>query len=601
MAFTVTVNGTDRSANTEATGLRIDWKLGARPTARVPLFKKTGTYRPTIGHEVLVKPNGTDSVFGGSIDEFTERNPDGSAKSEYDTLVLGHEHRLDRHTVTAAAYGRHYFTSNAISDVLTFLEDNPFQDGYAVGVRSTGTPPAPLSTGTVYYVRDRTSTTCKLATSVGGSAINLTDDGTGTHHLVYYSGSVVKKINAFYGGLESITDGTIDDGVAVEQYTWEWANPAGMLDDLSTLAGYVWYLNADKELSYVPRNAFSAPFDINDDYARLNSVSVRYTREEYANRIYARIDERAFAATLVSKTGDGSRRIFWVATPIKEIVSITLNGTPVEVDADGGTGADWYYTPGDHWIIQDSGGTTLTGSDTLFITYRALGADASFAEDTSEQSSRATVEGASGIYSKVVSFDGIYSQAAGDDAAAAELAARKVVPIELRYRTLTSGLLPGQLQSVTLAAYGLSSVSFLIDEVSAEYAENGMMSYSVRALSNTRLGDYLSVFKSFVGGGQSSGATGGVSSGGGGGGTGNLVFNSVTLTADATISYTVAAAGTVLILVVKQDATGGWVGTLDTGDFGEQPVFDTAADAVNSSGWYSDGTKWRRLTEVWQH
>lgn len=599
MAFTVTVNGTDRSANTEITGLRIDWKLGARPTARVPLFKKSGTYRPTIGHEVLVKPNGTDAVFGGSIDEFTERNPDGSAKSEYDTLVTGHEHRLDRHTVTAAAYGRHYFTSNAISDVLTFLEDNPFQDGYAVAVRSTGTPPAPLSTGTVYYVRDRTSTTCKLESSIGGGAINLTDDGTGTHHLIYYSGSVVKKINAFYGGLESITDGTINDGVAVEQYTWEWANPAGMLDDLSTLAGYVWYINADKELSYVPRTAFSAPFNISDDYARLNSVSVRYTREEYANRIYARIDERAFAATLVSKTGDGSRRIFWVATPIKEVVSITLNGTPVEVDVDGGTGADWYYTPGDHWIIQDSGGTTLTGSDTLFITYRALGADASFAEDTSEQTSRATIEGASGIYSKVVNFDGIYSQTAGDDAAAAELAARKAIPIELRYRTLTDGLLPGQLQTVTLSAYDISAVSFLIDEVSAEMAE-GALSYSVRALSNTRLGDYLSVFKSFVGGGQSSGATGGVG-GGGGGGTNNLVFHSVTMTADDTISYTPATDGTVLLLLVKFDATGGWVATLDSGDFEDSPVFENTANKENASLWRSDGSKWKMLTELWQH
>lgn len=600
MAFTVTVNGTDRTANTENTGLRIDWKLGARPTARVPLFKASGSYRPTVGHEVLIKPNGVDAVFGGSIDEFTERNPDGSAKSEYDTLVLGHEHRMDRHTVTAAAYGRHYFSSNAISDVLTFLEDNPFQNGYAVGVRSTGTPPAPLNTSTVYYVRDRTSTTCKLEASVGGGAINLTDDGTGTHHLIYYSGSVVKKINAFYGGLESITDGTINDGVAVEQYTWEWSNPAGILDDLSTLAGYVWYIDADKVLNYVPRNAFSAPFNISDDYASLNSVAVRYTREEYANRIYARIDERAFAATLVSKTGDGSRRIFWVATPIKEVVSITLNATPVEVGVDGATGADWYYTPGDHWIIQDSGGTTLTGSDTLFITYRALGADASFAEDTSEQTSRATIEGASGIYSKVVNFDGIYSQTAGDDAAAAELAARKVVPIELRYRTLEAGLLPGQLQTVTLTAWDISSTSFLIDEVSAEDAGGGNLVYSVRALSNTRLGDYLSVFKSFVGGGVSSTASGG-SGAGGGGGTGNVVFNSVTLTADATISYAVAAAGTVLILVVKEDSTGGWVGTLDTGDFGEQPVFDTAADAVNSSAWYSDGTKWRRLTEIWQH
>ncbi len=581
--------------------MSITWKLGARPFARLKMFTDDDTYRPTIGHEVAIKPNGTASVFGGSIEDFEESNPGKSAKIAYSVDVTGHEHRLDRHPVNAACYGRHYFESNAISDVLTFLEDNPFQDGYAVAVRSTGTPPAPLSTGTKYYVVNRTSTTCKLSTTSGGSAVNLTDDGTGFHHLVYYSGSVAKKINGFYGGLESLTDGTINDGVAVEQYTWEWSNPAAMLDDLAQLAGYVWFVSPDKELNYVPRTAFSAPFSINDNNALIDSLTVRYTREEYANRIYGRIDERAFAATLVSKTGDGSRRIFHVATPIKEIVSITLGGSPLEVGVYGDSGADWYYTPGDHWIIQDAGGTTLTGSDTLFITYRALGQDAVLVEDTGEQSTRATVEGSSGIYGKVVQFDGIYSQSAGEDAAQAELDARKAIPVELRYRTDQAGLLPGQLQTVTLSAHDISGASYLIDEVTAEDADVGRLRYSVRALSTTRLGDYLTMFKSFVGGGSGAGIAGGSGGGGGGGGTGSIVFHSYTATADATVSYAVAAAETILVLVVKMDATGGWAVDLDTGDFGEQAVFDSAANAVNPSMWYSDGTKWRRLTEIWQH
>lgn len=599
MPFSVTVNGTERAGNVEGYSMSITWKLGARPFARLKMFTDDDTYRPTIGHETLVKPNGVDAVFGGSIEDFTESNPGKSVKIAYDVSVTGHEHRMDRHPINAVCYGRHYFESNAISDVLTFLEDNPFQDGYAVAVRSTGTPPAPLSTGTKYYVRDRTSTTCKLSTTSGGSAVNLTDDGTGFHHLIYYSSSVVKKVNAFYGGLESITDGTISDGVAVEQYTWEWTNPAAMLDDLAQLSGYVWFINADKELSFVPRTAFSAPFNISDDYALIDSLTVRYTREEYANKIHARIDERAFAATLVSKTGDGSRRIFHVATPIKEVISITLSAVELNVGIYGESGSDWYFTPGDHWIIQDTGGTTLTGSDTIFITYRALGADAVFVEDAAEQAARATVEGSSGIYGKVVQFDGIYSQAAGADAAQAELDARKAIPVELRYKTDEPGLLPGQLQTVTLTAHDISGASYLIDEVVADDIDVGRLRYTVRALSTSRLGDYLSVFESFTGGGRGSSATGGVA--GGGSISGAMVFYSYTATADATVSYAVAAADTMLGLIVKMDATGGWVVDLDTGDFGEQAVFDNAANAVNPSLWYSDGTKWRRLTEIWQH
>lgn len=88
-------------------------------------------------------------------------------------------------------------------------------------------------------------------------------------------------------------------------------------------------------------------------------------------------------------------------------------------------------------------------------------------------------------------------------------------------------------------------------------------------------------------------------SGAGGGGGGGTDYHTVTLTANATVSKAVGTAGVILTLRIKQDATGGWVATLDTGDFSEQPVFETAANAVNICQWVSDGTKWQRTSEVW--
>lgn len=90
-------------------------------------------------------------------------------------------------------------------------------------------------------------------------------------------------------------------------------------------------------------------------------------------------------------------------------------------------------------------------------------------------------------------------------------------------------------------------------------------------------------------------------SGGGGGGAGVLDVHSVTVTADSTISHAVGAANTVLLLVVKFDATGGWVATLDSGDFADAPVFENTADKENASLWRSDGSKWKMLTSLWQH
>lgn len=87
--------------------------------------------------------------------------------------------------------------------------------------------------------------------------------------------------------------------------------------------------------------------------------------------------------------------------------------------------------------------------------------------------------------------------------------------------------------------------------------------------------------------------------GAGGGGSGALDVKSVTLTADAMVSHPAGAANSVLLLVVKEDGTGGWIATLDTGDFADQPVFETLADKTNRCLWASNGTKWERLTEVW--
>lgn len=49
---------------------------------------------------------------------------------------------------------------------------------------STGTLPAPLDALTTYYVRNPTATTFQVATSPGGTPINLTSQGTGVHTLI---------------------------------------------------------------------------------------------------------------------------------------------------------------------------------------------------------------------------------------------------------------------------------------------------------------------------------------------------------------------------------------------------------------------------------
>jgi len=78
------------------------------------------------------------------------------------------------------------FTADAGTDLLTHTFYNLFP--YTrVRLTTSGTLPAGLATATDYYVIKVSDTTCKLATSyanaVAGTAINITDAGTGTHTI----------------------------------------------------------------------------------------------------------------------------------------------------------------------------------------------------------------------------------------------------------------------------------------------------------------------------------------------------------------------------------------------------------------------------------
>jgi hypothetical protein len=71
-------------------------------------------------------------------------------------------------------------TVNATTNVFTAAGHN-YQDLDPITFSSTTTLPAGLTAGTVYFVRDATTDTFKVATSANGTAVDITDTGTGTH------------------------------------------------------------------------------------------------------------------------------------------------------------------------------------------------------------------------------------------------------------------------------------------------------------------------------------------------------------------------------------------------------------------------------------
>lgn len=78
------------------------------------------------------------------------------------------------------------FTVNDTTDIVT-TTSNTVMNGERVQLTTTGTLPAGLSLSTTYYVVEGSlyygNTSFKLSASLGGTAIDITDTGTGTHTL----------------------------------------------------------------------------------------------------------------------------------------------------------------------------------------------------------------------------------------------------------------------------------------------------------------------------------------------------------------------------------------------------------------------------------
>lgn len=72
----------------------------------------------------------------------------------------------------------------AATDIITAAAIS-FEDGHTCTVSTTGTLPAGLAASTTYYTVSSSGTTCKLSLTLGGTEIDITDTGAGTHTIVY--------------------------------------------------------------------------------------------------------------------------------------------------------------------------------------------------------------------------------------------------------------------------------------------------------------------------------------------------------------------------------------------------------------------------------
>lgn len=117
---------------------------------------------------------------------------------------------------TPAFPGTRTWTVVAATDVITTNSAHNLNDREPVYVSNSGgalpTSTPQIAANTIYYVRDLTSTTLKLATTPGGAAIDFTGTGSGTQNM-----QLPLQPNAYYGNIHALTQ-TADTPIALPQH-----------------------------------------------------------------------------------------------------------------------------------------------------------------------------------------------------------------------------------------------------------------------------------------------------------------------------------------------------------------------------------------------
>lgn len=595
MAITIKINDTEREIVQYS--LSLSASLGQRASINFRVVSTDGSYRPEQGQPIELWESGT-KLWAGTVDEVAEisiTEAGAAAGAFYDVRGVSWEHRLDRRrcyditTAVPAIYDRNFVvTANASTNYLTSTGNHGRSNGDKVRVKAhaQGTLIGGLNAETEYYVISATATTLQLSLSSGGAAVDLTDTGTLDQILITYrAGEIVADLVSTFAGLESIGVSNIDSGAVVDTIGFEAdVSVSDAIGHLAELSGYVWWIDEDRELYFKPRTYVSAPFAIGLSTGNYRNFEVRKTREDKVNSALVTIDWLQIPVTEQTFTGDGSTRTFTLSNRAGQLVGVTVNGQEQDVGAwlaESDRAFYWQY--GSVSIRHDTDLDVLTAADSIVVSYKPLGANVVLEEDSGDISSTATQEGSgSGRYQHTYAFGGGQVQAALD--AQALIAARKTVVTEISYETdqnvepLCVTLRPGQLQAIANSARGVSSGSYLIQQVGITDVGGAWLRVSVSAISGTSLVGVQEYWKA-MGGATSPGGTGTTAGAG-------TVAAAVPAAPDnvsglsATYEYADAETVRVTIAYTPPSPVGSFVGV----HVWEEPVDQSASAAIPLNG-----------------
>lgn len=293
--------------------------------------------------------------------------------------------------------------------------------------------------------------------------------------------AIIEDIISRYCAGFGITTTNVIEGVTIDQIAFNYIQPSQAIRQIAELSGRNWYIDYEKDIHYFPLLTSTAPFDIDSSNSEYIDLKISKDNSQLKNRVYVRGGTELSDFTTYEEKGDGVKRKFVIPDRPHD-VTIEVNGVAKSLGVKNidTTGYDWYLNYQEKYVEQDSGGTLLTTSDTLEITYKYDIPILVAVEDTASILANGVKEFA--IFDKA-----IRTTQAARDRASAELIDYANDLVEGSFMTYTNGFKSGQYIHINLTDYDVDD-DYIVQKVNATSMGAGKFVYTVSIASAKTMG-----------------------------------------------------------------------------------------------------------------
>lgn len=291
-------------------------------------------------------------------------------------------------------------------------------------------------------------------------------------------------VNTYCYGTQ-ITTNNVLEGVTIKQISFNYLQVSQVLKNLCKYTGRNWYIDYDKDIHYFPLETETSPFNIDSNNHYYFDLKLSKDNSQLRNRIYVRGGTKLSDFTDYITLGDGEKRQFVLPDKPHEVsVYVDTGAGYVEktlgiknIDTEG---YDWYLNYQEKYIEQDTGGSVLTSSHKLKVTYKYDIPILVAVEDKDSIEDNGVQEFA--VFDKDIS-----TTESARDRASAELIDYSSTIVDGSFKTYVDGFKSGQYININLSDYGINS-NYIIQSVISKSIGAGKFVYEIKIASAKTIG-----------------------------------------------------------------------------------------------------------------